>query len=137
MSRSPGPNARTDAAARRAAGVARRRDDERLCALDYLTWGDEQGVHAKRCVHLGEHDSPRRAPLEPSKKSRGSYDSKPKARTSCAREYHPGPKPDEKLYEGTGIGTLFGLGTTLAWQLAGWNIILPERQESHDSPDAV
>lgn len=83
----------------RAKKALRRREDERLCALDFLTWGDEHGVHAKRCIHAGT------------------------ATPVCSREYHPGPMPDdEKLYEGTGIGTLFGLGQTQAWQLAGWNI---------------
>jgi len=73
--------------------------DERACALDFLTWGDEQGIHAKRCVHRGT------------------------STPTCSRDYHPGPMPDnERLYEGTGIGTLFGLGQSHAWQLAGWNI---------------
>lgn len=87
----------------RAKRLERRREDERLCALDFLTWGDEQGVHAKRCIHKGT------------------------TTPTCSREYHPGPMPvDEKMYEGTGIGTLFGLNghdrDPHAWQLAGWNI---------------
>lgn len=88
-----------EASAQRAKKLAQRRSDERLCALDFLTWGDEQGVHAKRCVYRGT------------------------STPTCSRDYHPGPMPDdERLYEGTGIGTLFGLSTSEAWQLAGWNI---------------
>ena len=88
-----------EAIAARAARAERIRNDQRLCALDFLTWGDTQGVHAKRCIHKGT------------------------ATPVCSRDYHPGPMPDnEKLYEGTGIGTLFGLGQAQAWQLAGWNI---------------
>ena len=89
----------TEAREQRAKRLATRRQDERLCALDFLTWGDEQGIHAKRCIHKGT-DVP-----------------------VCSRDYHPGPMPeDERLYEGTGIGTLFGLGTSQSWQLAGWNV---------------
>jgi hypothetical protein len=88
----------TEARERRRQDVTRRREAERLCALDFLTWGDTQGIHAKRCV-FGESDS-------------------------CSRTYDPGPEPDDvKLYEGTSLGALWGLNTLEAWQLAGWNII--------------
>jgi hypothetical protein len=87
-----------EAQAQRAKRIAQRRQDEALCALDFLTWGDEQGIHEKRCVYRGT------------------------STPTCSRDYNPGPMPDEKMYEGTGIGTLFGLGQTHAWQLAGWNL---------------
>lgn len=98
---------RAAAREQRAKRVERIRNDEALCVLDFLTWGDTQGDHAKRCL-------------------------KP-AGLVCSREYDPGPPPeDEKLYEGTGIGTLFGLNgdgfDPNAWQLAGWNIT---RREEH------
>jgi hypothetical protein len=83
----------------RAKAVERRRNDERLCALDFLTWGDTQGVHAKRCIHAGTS-----TPV-------------------CSREYNPGPVPeDEAMYEDADIGALWGLNNRQAWQLAGWNV---------------
>jgi hypothetical protein len=88
----------TEAKLRRAADVQKRREAERLCALDFLTWGDTQGTHSKRC-------------LRP-------------AGLVCSRDYDPGPVPeDRKLYEGSPLGALWGLNPTEAWQLAGWNII--------------
>lgn len=88
---------RTEARAQRADAVARRRDAEALCAWDYLTNGDTRGVHAERCVRP--------------------------AGVVCSREYDPGPVPeDERLYEGAALGTLWGLNSVAAWQLAGWDI---------------
>jgi hypothetical protein len=88
-----------EARAARSKTNERRRNDERLCALDFLTWGDMQGIHAKRCVYRGT-----RLPV-------------------CSRDYNPGPPPeDEKLYEGSALGVLWGLNDNEAWQLAGWNI---------------
>jgi len=90
------------ARAQRAEAVAKRRRDEALCVWDFLTWGDTgKEPHAAFCIRP--------------------------AGLVCSRDYHPGPMPeDEKLYEGTGIGSLFGLNGTErdphAWQLAGWNI---------------
>ncbi len=87
----------------RAKANARRREEERLCALDFMTWGDMQGIHAKRCVRP--------------------------AGLVCSRDYNPGPKPeDEKLYEGSAIGVLWGLNDDEAWQLAGWNITRREER---------
>jgi hypothetical protein len=85
----------------RANAVTRRRNDEALCALDFLTWGDTRGAHEKRCIRP--------------------------AGLVCSREYDPGPVPeDEKMYEGTALGSLWGLNGVdedpFAWQLAGWNI---------------
>lgn len=83
--------------------VRRMRADEALCARDFLTWGDTRGIHAKFCV-FGEGDP-------------------------CSRTYWPGPTPDdEAMYEGTGIGALFGLDGSdcHAWQLAGWNLATQE-----------
>lgn len=42
----------------------------------------------------------------------------------CTRDYEPGERPaDERMYRGTGIGALFGLGGEQhLWQLAGWNV---------------
>ena len=86
--------------------VLRRRNDEALCALDFLVWGDTRGVHSKFCVH-GEDDP-------------------------CARTYNPRPypeaSPDPRLYEGTAIGALYGLPGTERhlWQLAGWNLTTQE-----------
>jgi hypothetical protein len=87
---------------RRALAAERRRQDEALCARDFLTWGDTRGSHAKFCV-FGADDP-------------------------CSRTYDPWPypeaEPDPSLYEGTGIGALYGLpGSEVhAWQLAGWNL---------------
>lgn len=100
-----------DLRAKNAARAARHRADEALCALDFLTWGDTRGVHAKHCVH-GEADP-------------------------CSRTYDPGPPPeDESMYEGTGIGVLYGLaGSDVhAWQLAGWNLTTQDFEPAHDSP---
>lgn len=99
---------RLDARDQRAKRTERIRQEEGLCALDFLTWGDTQGDHAKRC-------------LRP-------------AGLVCSREYDPGAMPeDEKLYEGTGIGSLYGLNGTEhdphAWQLAGWNVKM-DREET-------
>lgn len=85
----------------RASAVERRRNRERLCILDFLTWGDSQGRHADRCVRP--------------------------AGQVCSRDYNPGPAPeDEAMYEGTPLGSLWGLNGTrqdpYAWQLAGWNV---------------
>lgn len=83
--------------------AAKARADEALCARDFLTWGDTRGVHAKFCVH-GEADP-------------------------CSRSYDPGPTPeDEAMYEGTGIGALYGMDGSekFAWQLAGWNLATQE-----------
>jgi hypothetical protein len=78
----------------------KRRLAEQSCAADFLRFGDERGVHAKRCV-FGASDP-------------------------CRREYDPfedGGAPDPRMYEGTGIGMLYGFGGEMhAWQLAGWNI---------------
>ena len=78
----------------------RRRRDEALCARDFLTWGDTRGAHENHCM-FGQ---------------------------TCARTYNPWPypeaAPDPLLYEGTGIGALYGLrgSEKHLWQLAGWNL---------------
>jgi hypothetical protein len=93
------------ARAKRAADVAARRNAEAACALDFLVYGDdeERGCHSARCVH---------GPLDP-----------------CSRSYDPLPYPeaepaDQALYEGTGIGALYGVPGCEGheWQLAGWNL---------------
>lgn len=102
------PKAKAEAREQRARRNDRLRNDEALCVLDFLTWADEQGAHVKRCVYTVKDNGHPDMPV-------------------CSREYDPGPPPeDEKLYEGTGIGTLFGLNgdgfDPHAWQLAGWNV---------------
>ena len=84
----------------RAERARRRRADEALCARDFLTWGDVRGAHADFCLFVAEGEPP------------------------CSRHYDPGPPPeDEYLYEGTGIGALYGLGGERhLWQLAGWTL---------------
>lgn len=81
---------------------ASQRNREFADALDFIVYGDEDGRHAETCVHA-----------EP-----------------CAREYDPLPYPEAlpaepRLYEGTGIGALYGLPETDChlWQLAGWNLV--------------
>jgi hypothetical protein len=81
---------------KRAEAVARRRLAERICRSDFLWRGD-----AHQCTQE-----------EP-----------------CSRDYDPMPYPealpkDLRMYEGTGIGAIYGLdySTDMAWQLAGWNI---------------
>ena len=86
---------RAQARKQRAERVARRRDAEALCAWDFLTRGADG--HEARCVRPGG--------------------------VVCSREYDPGPVPeDERLYEGAALGTLWGLNTMAAWQLAGWDV---------------
>lgn len=81
----------------RADRIERRRNAEALCAWDFLVNGDLRGEHAAKCVRP--------------------------AGVVCSREYDPGPVPDdEKLYEGAALGTLWGLNSIAAWQLAGWDI---------------
>lgn len=88
---------RAEARKQRADRVERRRHAEALCAWDFLTNGDLRGEHAKRCVRP--------------------------AGVLCSRDYDPGPVPeDERLYEGSALGTLWGLNDFAAWQLAGWNV---------------
>ena len=100
----------TQAEAQKARAVRneRRRADEVACAYDFLIRGDELGVHAKRCV-FGAHDA-------------------------CAREYDPWPDafatPDSRMYEGTGIGALYGFGTTKVSTLAGWNVRRRKRRST-------
>ncbi len=78
-----------------------RRERERACALDFLVNGNLDGRHDEICIHA-----------EP-----------------CSRDYNIRPYPeaevDPRLYEGTGIGLLYGLGgpSTLWPTLAGWNIV--------------
>jgi hypothetical protein len=84
---------RTEARAQRAAAVERRRYQAALCAWDFLTKPD----HDARCIRPGG--------------------------VSCSRTYDPGPVPEnERLYEGAALGTLWGLNSIAAWQLAGWDI---------------
>ena len=97
---------RTEAREARAKRLVRRREDERLCALDFLTWGDEHGVHAKKCIHR-DTSTP-----------------------TCSFDYNPGPAPeDEKLYRGTALAALWAQPSTseavvalLHARRAGWNI---------------
>lgn len=89
-----------EARARRAVELAQRRNAEANDALDFLFLGDEDGRHSAKCIHP-----------EP-----------------CSRDYDPLPypeaEPDSRLYEGTGIGALYGAPNCEAhlWQLAGWNL---------------
>jgi len=88
---------RAEARKQRALAHDRRRDAEALCAWDFLTNGDLRGEHAARCVRP--------------------------AGVLCSRDYDPGSKPeDERLYEASALGTLWGLNDLGAWQLAGWNV---------------
>ena len=65
--------------------------------LGLPTNGDLRGEHAKRCVRP--------------------------AGVLCSRVYDPGMRPeDERLYEHSALGTLWGLNDIAAWQLAGWDI---------------
>lgn len=91
--------------ARIAAENAERRNLEAACALDFLVYADEdeeRGPHAGRCLHGAD---------------------------PCSRSYDPLPyreaePADLRLYEGTGIGVLYGVPGCEAhhWQLAGWNL---------------
>lgn len=95
-----------EARARHAGEVRKRRNLEAACALDFLVYGDDEkrGPHAERCVHAS-------AGLDP-----------------CSRYYDPLPYPEAApepgLYEGTGIGALYGVpgGEHLLGQMAGWNL---------------
>ena len=83
-----------------------RRRREALCALEFLTWGDSglsgEEPHAKHCVF---GDDP------------------------CSRTYDLWPDDssgvDGRVYEGTGIGALYGHGPLEPWAsgLAGWNVV--------------
>lgn len=94
-----------DARAQRETRLARLREEQRACALDFLVNGDARGIHAKRCVwpQLGL--------------------------PACSREYDPGPAPDDiRLYEGSELGALWGINTSggvtakLQALRAGWRI---------------
>ena len=88
---------RADARKQRAKAAESRRHAEARCAWDFLTNGDLHGEHAKRCVRPGG--------------------------VVCSRFYDPGPVPDdERLYEHSALGTLWGLNDSAAWQLAGWSV---------------
>jgi hypothetical protein len=77
--------------------VSRRRLDEARCAWEFLVFGDTRGAHADVCIRP--------------------------AGVLCSREYDPGPPPeDERLYEHSALGALWGLNDNEAWQLAGWNV---------------
>ena len=96
-----------EARAQRLIAALDQRRDERACARDFLTRGDTEGFHAKRCV-FGVNDP-------------------------CQREYDPRPvleatPDDRRMYEGTGIGTLYGWSTRESWQLAGWNLTQRRRR---------
>lgn len=94
---------RDDVLAQRAARVARLRAEQRLCAGDFLLFGDTVGAHAERCVYAARENGHPDLP-------------------ACSREYDPGPPPeDEKLYEGSAIMALWE-DTNESWQLAGWNV---------------
>jgi hypothetical protein len=86
-----------------------KRNAQRACAADFLRRGDTVGVHAKRCV-FGAKDP-------------------------CRREYDPCPVPeatpdDRRMFERTGIGTIYGWNSSQAWQLAGWNITRRKRRRT-------
>ena len=81
--------------------LRRRRAAEYDDATDFLYLGDEDGRHTVRCVHT----------------------------VPCSRTYDPSPDAwsapaDPSLYEGTGIGGIYGdaAGGALLWQLAGWTL---------------
>lgn len=97
----------------RAKAAAKRRSDMSLCAWDFLTWGDTRGEHRDFCMFVEEGQPP------------------------CSRLYNPGPAlEDEAMYEGTGIGALFGLAGSerFAWQLAGWNLTTQHFKSVPPSP---
>jgi len=101
-----------DAVRRNALDVAKRRNVEANDAMDFRFLGDDEGRHAEKCVH----DVP------------------------CSRNYDPLEAPDDtRMYEGTGVGALYGLGDevtttlhkenghvtvtrSLVAELAGWNL---------------
>lgn len=95
-----------EAKVRRGLEADKRRADQALCARDFLTWGDTRGIHSKFCVWGADE--------------------------ACSRNYDPYPTaeaaPDPGLYEGTGIGALYGLrgSERHSWQLAGWNLTTQE-----------
>ena len=104
---------RSDTVAQRLARNARKREEQRLCAGDFLLFGDTVGQHAKRCVYALPGNGP----------TGNGHPNLP----ACSRQYDPGPPPDdEKLYEGTALATLWETDTDVpnahAWQLAGWNV---------------
>lgn len=80
--------------------LAERREREKADALDYLFHGDPEGRHTKRCIHA----------------------------VPCSREYNPMPYPeaavDPRMYEGTGVGLLYGLDGPrfLLLETAGWSL---------------
>lgn len=83
---------RDEARARRAADVAAQRGIEHACALDFLVYGDdhpERGPHAGRCV------------LSP-----------PCSRTYDTRPVSGAEPFPTNMYEGTGIGALYGGATS-------------------------
>lgn len=113
----------------RAAQLAKRREAERADAWDFLVFGDDDKRHAKWCVHAQActHDgSCQREVCQP-----------------CSRTYDPLPSPRDgggaapepaRFYAGTGVGALYGLpgSEQHLWQLAGWNVAIPERDGHGD-----
>ncbi len=93
-------DAQTRARRQRDTELAERRQREAADALDFLYHGDLDDRHSKRCIHA----------------------------VPCSRDYNPRPYPeaeaDPKMYEGTGIGLLYGLSgpRRLLLELAGWNL---------------
>jgi len=88
--------------AKRATEVAKRRNAEANDAYDFRYFGDEEGRHSARCLFA----------------KRGG--------PACARDYILFEEPDDPtLYEGTGIGALYGLPNTdqFAYLMAGWTIL--------------
>jgi hypothetical protein len=99
----PSDRAPGDVVARSKKAAYERRQAEGACALHFLVYGDEDTPHRERCLFAREGRDP------------------------CSRTYDPLPAgtepPDPRLYAGTGIGLLYGMGgESHAWQLAGWNL---------------
>lgn len=99
---------RADPREQRLARNARKREEQRLCAGDFLLFGDTVGEHAKRCVYAlpGNGEGGNGHPNLP----------------ACSRDYDPGPPPqDEGLYRESALMALWEEHQE-AWQLAGWNV---------------
>ena len=73
----------------------KQRNAELDCAFRFLTEGEP---HEESCTWAKRGEGP------------------------CSRTYNPGEEPEQSLYEGTGIGALFGWTESRVYELAGWNV---------------
>lgn len=108
-----------EARRQRALAVAKRRGQEKACAWDFLITGDRRVPHAKFCAFPDDPCS-RAYSTVPYRQTVGWVDDVPTIVSARQKSLPAG----EEMYEGTGIGALYGIrgSEQHLWQLAGWNL---------------